>query len=128
MNRGPAVAAAAFAAAALAVGALAPVAGAAGAAGAAPAALPGRVVLSQAVPHVPAGSTQYGAPPSGQVLDLDVVLAGQDPAGLSQAVAAVSTPDPPTTGSTSRRPPMQPGSGRVRPRWPRCPRRCAARG
>ena len=61
-------------------------------AGAAP---PGRIVLPQAVPHVPAGSTQYGAPPAGQVLDLDVVLAGQDPAGLSQAVAAVSTPGSP---------------------------------
>jgi subtilase family serine protease len=73
------------------VGALAP----AGNAGVAGAALPGRVVLSQAVPHVPAGSTRYGAPPAGQVLDLDVVLAGQNPAGLAQAVAAVSTPGSP---------------------------------
>jgi hypothetical protein len=47
------------------------------------------------VPHVPAGSTQYGAPPGGQTLHLDVVLAGQDPGGLSQAVAALSTPGSP---------------------------------
>ena len=79
--------AAALGAAALALGAPAPAP-----AGAAP---PGRIVLSQAVPHVPAGSTHYGAPPSGQVLDLDVVLAGQDQAGLSQAVDAVSTPGSP---------------------------------
>ena len=59
------------------------------------AALPGQIVLPQAAPHVPAGSTQFGAPPAGQVLDLDVVLAGQDPAGLAQAVAAVSTPGSP---------------------------------
>ena len=44
---------------------------------------------------MPAGSTQYGAPPAGQVLHLDAVLAGQDPAGLAQAVAAVSTPGSP---------------------------------
>ena len=44
---------------------------------------------------MPAGSTQYGSPPAGQVLHLDAVLAGQDPAGLAQAVAAVSTPGSP---------------------------------
>ena len=93
MIRGSAVLAAALGAAALTLGALAPaVASAAGAGGAVP---PGRIVLPQAVPHVPAGSTQYGAPPAGQVLDLDVVLAGQNPAGLAQAVAAVSTPGSP---------------------------------
>jgi Pro-kumamolisin, activation domain/IPT/TIG domain len=94
VNRGSAVVAAALGAAVLTVGALAPAVGSS-AAGAAGAALPGRIVLPQTVPHVPAGSTQYGAPPSGQVLDLDVVLAGQNPAGLSQAVAAVSTPGSP---------------------------------
>ncbi len=63
--------------------------------GAAGAALPGHVVLPQAAPQLPAGSTTLGAAPAGQVLDLDVVLAGQDPAGLAQAVAAVSTPGSP---------------------------------
>ena len=88
MNRGSAVLAAALGAAALTVGALTP-------ALASSAAPPGRIVLPQGVPHVPAGATQYGAPPAGQVLDLDVVLAGPNPAGLSQAVAAVSTPGSP---------------------------------
>ncbi len=83
MNRGWAVLAAA-----LIAGVLAP-------ASVSAAAAPGRVVLPQAVPSVPAGSTQYGAPPAGQVLDLDVVLAGQNPSGLSQAVDAVSTPGSP---------------------------------
>ncbi len=106
MNRGarrgpgPAVLLAALGAVALAVGALAPAVAspaAAGpaAAGAAGAALPGHIVLSQAVPHVPAGSTQFGSPPAGQVLHLDAVLAPQDPAGLARAVAAVSTPGSP---------------------------------
>jgi len=85
VNRGSAVLAAA-----LVVGVLAP----ASVSAAAPPS-PGRVVLPQAVPHVPAGSAQYGAPPAGQVLDLDVVLAGQNPVGLSQAVDAVSTPGSP---------------------------------
>ena len=55
----------------------------------------GQVVLPQAVPPVPAGSTQDGTAPAGQVLDLDVVLAGQNPTGLAAAVAAVSTPGSP---------------------------------
>ena len=60
------------------------------------AARPGRIVLPQAAPHVPAGCHPATAPaPAGQVLDLDVVLAGQNPAGLAQAVAAVSTPGSP---------------------------------
>ena len=54
-----------------------------------------RVALPQAVPALPAGAQDLGAAPSGQVLDLDVVLAGQDPGGLAQAVAAVSTPGSP---------------------------------
>ena len=70
----------------------APFAGNVGLAGAA---LPGRIVLPQAAPRLPAGSTQLGAAPAGQVLNLDVVLAGQNPAGLTQAVAAVSTPGSP---------------------------------
>ena len=105
MNRGArresgsAVLLAVLGAVALTVGALAP-AVASAAAGRRPrcrdrAALPGHIVLPQAVPHVPAGSTQYGSPPAGQVLHLDAVLAGQDPAGLAQAVAAVSTPGSP---------------------------------
>ena len=103
MNRGArresgsAVLLAALGAVALTVGALAPAVASSSAAGATAngTALPGHIVLPQAVPHVPAGSTQYGAPPAGQVLHLDAVLAGQDPAGLAQAVAAVSTPGSP---------------------------------
>ena len=44
---------------------------------------------------MPADASRLGAAPSGQVLQLDVVLAGQDPAGLAQAVAAISTPGSP---------------------------------
>ena len=97
---GSAVLVAALGAVALAVGAFAPAlansSAAAAAAAAAPgAALPGHIVLPQAAPHVPAGSTPYGSPPAAQVLHLDAVLAAQDPAGLAQAVAAVSTPGSP---------------------------------
>ena len=63
--------------------------------GPAGAAAPGRIVLPQAAPQLPAGSSQLGSAPANQVLDLDVVLAGQDPTGLAQAVAAVSTPGSP---------------------------------
>ncbi len=66
----------------------------AGASASAPAPGP-RVALPQAVPHIPADATQLGAAPSGQVLKLDVALAGQDPTALAQAVAAVSTPGSP---------------------------------
>ncbi len=59
------------------------------------AALQPKVSLPQAAPALPAGTAHLGAAPSGQVLDLDVVLAGQDPAGLTQAVADVSTPGSP---------------------------------
>ena len=62
---------------------------------AAGAASPGRIALPQAAPHLPAGASRLGAAPAGQVLDLDVVLAGQNPAGLAQTVAAVSTPGSP---------------------------------
>ena len=96
--RASAAAAGACAAAVLVVGVLGPAArisglGAPG--GVAGAALPGHVVLPQPAPQLPAGSTALGAAPAGQVLDLDVVVAGQDPNGLAQAVAAVSTPGSP---------------------------------
>jgi len=54
-----------------------------------------RVVLPQAAPHIPADAARLGSAPSGQVLSLDIALAGQDPTGLQQAVAAVSTPGSP---------------------------------
>ena len=81
----------------LVLGALVPGVGAAAAAAAAAGAgaAAGRIALPQAAPHLPAGTTQMGAAPAGQVLDLDVVLAGQDAAGLAQAVAAISTPGSP---------------------------------
>ena len=59
------------------------------------AAQPDRFVLPQGAPQLPAGTHQFGAAPAGQLLDLDVVLAGQNAAGLAQAVAAVSTPGSP---------------------------------
>ncbi len=77
----------------LGAGALAP-AGVAGA-DASPSALQGKVVLPQGAPHVPADAARLGSAPPDQVLDLDVALAGQDPTGLAQAVAAVSTPGSP---------------------------------
>ena len=81
---------AALGAAALLAGALA-----AGAGAGAGAATPGRINLAQAPPELPAGAQQLGAAPAGQVLNLDVVLASQNAAGLTQAVAAVSTPGSP---------------------------------
>ena len=83
---------------ALCAGALGPVAFAGlglGTSGAADAALQPKVTLPQAAPNLPAGTAHLGAAPASQVLNLDVVLAGQDPAGLTQAVAAVSTPGSP---------------------------------
>ncbi len=44
--------------------------------------------------------TRLGPVPDGQVLQLDVGLAGQDPTGLAAAVRAVSTPARPTTTTT----------------------------
>jgi hypothetical protein len=88
----------ACAATVLVVGVLAPavwIAGDASGGGLAGAALPGRIVLPQAAPALPAGSTQLGAAPASQALNLDVVLAGQNPDGLDEAVAAVSTPGSP---------------------------------
>jgi len=60
-----------------------------------PAALQAKVALPQGAPHIPADAARLGSAPPDQVLDLDVALAGQDPAGLAQAVAAVSTPGSP---------------------------------
>src|SRR6202035_270967 len=88
----PVVAACACAAAVLVLGVLAPAAFVGGlgmSGGVAGAALPGHIVLPQAAPQLPAGSTAVGPAPAGDVLDLDVVLAGQNPSGLAQAVAAV---------------------------------------
>ena len=87
------VLAAAVGAVTLGAGALAPavVAGA----DSAPSALQAKVALPQGPPHIPADAARLGSAPPDQVLDLDVALAGQDPAGLAQAVAAVSTPGSP---------------------------------
>ncbi|HEX4127075.1 MAG TPA: protease pro-enzyme activation domain-containing protein, partial [Acidimicrobiales bacterium] len=74
----------------LLLGVLAP-----GPGGVAGAASPGWITLPQAAPHLPAGASRLGAAPSSQVLKLDVVLAGQNPTGLAQTVAAVSTPGSP---------------------------------
>ncbi len=54
-----------------------------------------RVVLPQSVPSLPQGTAQLGAAPAGQSLQLDLSLDGQDPSGLAQLVAAVSTPGSP---------------------------------
>ncbi len=67
-----------------------------GLAGTAGAAGTPRAGLPQDVPALPHGTTTLGAAPSGQTMNLDVSLAGQDPAGLAQAVAAVSTPGSPS--------------------------------
>jgi hypothetical protein len=91
-HRKAALLAAALGAVALGAGALTP----AVASGAAPApSLSPRVTLPQAAPKVPADVRQLGPAPAGQVLNLSVVLAGQNPTGLAQAVAAVSTPGSP---------------------------------
>jgi Pro-kumamolisin, activation domain/IPT/TIG domain len=94
-RRGTALVAVTAGALLLASGALAPAVGAgAGVAGAAVSET--KVPLSGAAPpNVPAEARDLGPAPGGQVLSLDVVLAGQDPAGLAQAVAAVSTPGSP---------------------------------
>ncbi len=99
MNRVQRTAPGGFAAAVLVIGALLSWGAAAPAAASPPAQAsppaPNRIALSQAAPQLPAGTTHWGAAPGGQVLKLDVVLAGQNPAGLAQAVAAVSTPGSP---------------------------------
>ena len=75
------------------------------------AAAPDRALLPQAVPPLPTARRTLGATPSGQILHLDVGLAGQDPAGLAQAVAAVSTPGSPSTGAPSPPPSTRPQFG-----------------
>jgi hypothetical protein len=54
-----------------------------------------KVALAHSVPSLPAGTARLGAPAGDAVLHLDAVLAGQDPVGLQQLVAAVSTPGSP---------------------------------
>jgi hypothetical protein len=85
---------------ALCAGALVPllVAGplaAAGPAAAAPNSV-ARVVLQGELPKVPSDVSRLGAVPGSQTLHLDVSLAGRDPAGLTEEVAAVSTPGSPS--------------------------------
>jgi subtilase family serine protease len=72
-------------------------AGPAGVAGAAASewALAPKVALANEVPQVPSGAHEIGSLPGSQALSLDVTLAGQDPSGLAQEVAAVSTPGSP---------------------------------
>jgi hypothetical protein len=66
-----------------------------GPAGTAGAALTAKTALPQAAPNIPSGTPRLGAAPGSQVLHLDVTIAGRDPSGLAQAVAAVSTPGSP---------------------------------
>ncbi len=94
-HRGVGVGLRAAAACAALAGAGVMVIGPVAAAAAAPSSGARRVTLAQAAPHVPAGVAELGAVPMDQVVHLDVALAGQDPAGLAQAVAAVSTPGSP---------------------------------
>jgi hypothetical protein len=54
-----------------------------------------RVALQGEVPKLPAGTARLGAVPDARTLHIDVSLAGQDPTGLSEEVAAVSTPGSP---------------------------------
>ena len=48
------------------------------------------------LPKLPSDASRLGAVPGSQTLHLDVSLAGQNPAGLSEEVAAVSTPGSPS--------------------------------
>ena len=54
------------------------------------------MALQGEVPKLPSDVARLGAVPGSQVLHLDVTLAGQDPAGLGEEVAAVSTPGSPS--------------------------------
>jgi subtilase family serine protease len=54
-----------------------------------------KVALRGEVPALPADVTRVGAVPAGQSVHVDVGLVGQDPGGLAQEVAAVSTPGSP---------------------------------
>ncbi len=56
----------------------------------------GRVVVPRSEPpRLPSGTVTLGAPAADQELGLDVVLAGQDGAGLAAATAQVATPGSP---------------------------------
>ena len=55
-----------------------------------------RVALQGELPKLPSDASRLGAVPDSQTLHLEVSLAGQDPAGLSEEVAAVSTPGSPS--------------------------------
>ena len=66
----------------------------AGPAAAAPAASSGVAVRGQ-VPDIPSDVTRLGAVPGAQTVRADVTLAGQDPSGLAEEVAAISTPGSP---------------------------------
>ncbi len=79
----------------LGAGALAPAVAMGAAGAAAPSVATGKVALPQAVPHIPGDVARLGPAPADQVLHLDVALAGQNPAGLAAAVAAISTPGSP---------------------------------
>ena len=83
---------AASCAAALCVGALAPLVISGTAAAAASPSSQARVTLPGELPNVPSDVTRLGPVPAGQTLQIEVGLAGQDPAGLAAAVSAVSTP------------------------------------
>ena len=54
-----------------------------------------RVALGGELPKVPSDVSRLGAVPGSRVLHLQVSLVGQDPTGLTQEVAAVSTPGSP---------------------------------
>ena len=83
----------ALGAAALLLGAVAAVPSWTTPAGASPGAR--KVALPHETPALPAGTVRLGLVPGNQVVHLDVVLAGRDPAGLSSEVTAVATPGSP---------------------------------
>jgi pro-kumamolisin-like protein len=89
VSGGAALAAAAFSLSALSLALPAPSAD-----GSVPAAV-SRVALHDELPSIPRAMHRYGTVPTSQVLHLDVVLAGQDPAGLAEEVDAISTPGSP---------------------------------
>jgi len=88
----------AVAGAALSLGALAlvPVSASVIASSSAGALAGSRVALPGSVPSIPSDVARLGPAPAGQMLDLSVILAGQDPAGLAAEVQAVSDPASPS--------------------------------
>ncbi len=87
---GTVIAAAVLCASAATVGALGASAGAAD-----PSNGQTKVALTGEMPALPPGTTDTGPVPADQMVHLDVGLAGQDATGLTQEVAAVSTPSSP---------------------------------